>query len=195
MPGQDRADGRTEPVSLGKSDPLAALAGWVAAGQVDEAARARARKRWLERQAQEQATLGGVLLDLAERGRPVLVSTAVGRRFNGFIRIVGSDFLFIRQPQLGEALVPFRALTGIRPAPGDPGGSGDRPFTVELTMAETLVELAADRPKIFVIAGPDEHRGVLHSAGIDVVSVALDGSRSVVHVPASAIDTLVLVTR
>ena len=58
------------PVDLTSDDPLAALQRWVADGQVDEAARARSRRRWLEKVATEEATLGGVLLDLAERGRP-----------------------------------------------------------------------------------------------------------------------------
>ncbi|NDH11437.1 MAG: hypothetical protein EBY44_06880, partial [Actinobacteria bacterium] len=71
------------PVDLTADDPLAALQRWVADGQVDEAARARSRRRWLENVATEEATLGGVLLDLAERGRPVIVRTLAGHRVTG----------------------------------------------------------------------------------------------------------------
>jgi len=191
----DRPDERDRPISLSSGDPLAALAGWVAAGRVDEAARARARQRWLERQADEEATLGGILLDLAERSRPVLVSTSAGRRLRGPLRMVGTDFAIVREPQLGDVLVPFRVLTSVRPTPGDPGASGDRPFTVELTLAASLLELAADRPEVLVIAGPDEHRGELRSAGIDVIGIVLDGARSTVHVNVATIDHLALLIR
>ena len=72
------------PVDLTSDDPLAALHRWVADGQVDEAARARSRRRWLEKAAIEEATLGGVLLDLAERRRrssfaPSQAAASLGR--------------------------------------------------------------------------------------------------------------------
>jgi len=82
------------PVDLTSDYPLAALQRWVADGQVDEAARARSRRRWLEKVATEEATLGGVLLDLAERGRPVIVRTLAGQRVTGPIIAVGADSAF-----------------------------------------------------------------------------------------------------
>lgn len=183
-------------ISLTPGDPLAPLAGWIAAGRVDEAARARARQRWLERQAREEATLGGVLVDLAERGRPVMVSTVGRRGFRGPVRAVGADFVVIREDGLGDVIVPLRSLASVRPAPGEDGGGGDRPFTVELVLAETLVEIAADNPTVLVVAGSEELRGELRSAGIDVLSIVLGGPRhDIVHVHVSALDHIAILVR
>lgn len=183
-------------VSLTPGDPLAPLVRWIAAGRVDEAARARARQRWLERQAREEATLGGVLVDLAERGRPVMVSTVGRRGFRGPVRAVGADFVVIREDGLGDVIIPLRSLASVRPAPGEDGGGGDRPFTVELVLAETLVEISADHPTVMAMAGSEELRGELRSAGIDVLSVVLEGPRrDVVHIHVSAVDHIAILVR
>ena len=73
---------------------------------VDEAARARSRRRWLENAATEEATLGGVLLDLAERRRPVIVRTLAGHRVAGPIIAVGADFVGVADSRLGDTLMP-----------------------------------------------------------------------------------------
>ena len=81
----------SRPVDLTSGDPLGALHHWIADGRIDEAARARARQHWLERQAAEDATMLGVLIDLAERGRPVTATTVAGRRVTCPVRAVGAD--------------------------------------------------------------------------------------------------------
>jgi hypothetical protein len=150
----------------------------------------------LERQAKEEATMGAVLLDLAERGRPVLLSTSAGRAFRGPIRAVGADFVVIRDVGLGEVIIPSRSLAVVRPAAGDDGAGGERPFTVELVLGETLVELAADNPTVIVAAGGDQLRGQLRSSGIDVLEIALESPRpAVVHVNVAAVDHLAIVSR
>ena len=47
----------------------AALSGWSADARADEAAAARAREAWLRRQAEAEATLTGLLVDLANGPR------------------------------------------------------------------------------------------------------------------------------
>ena len=184
------------PISLTPGDPLAPLAVWIATGRVDEAARARSRQRWLERQAEEEATLGGVLVDLAERGRPTLVSTVGGRAFRGSVRAVGSDFAVVHDDRSGDVVIPFRSMSSVRPVPGEDAAGGDRPFTVELVLSEMLAELAAEQPGTVVVAGRDEFRGQLRSVGIDVLSVAVEGPRrDVVHVCLAAVDHLVILNR
>ena len=54
-------------------DLAARLERWAAEARVDEAARTRSRERWLRRQAEESGTLAGVLADLLEAGRAVVV--------------------------------------------------------------------------------------------------------------------------
>ena len=132
------------PVDLTSDDPLAALQRWVADGQVDEAARARSRRRWLEKAAIEEATLGGVLLDLAERGRPVIVRTLAGHRVTGPIIAFGADFVGVRDPCLGDTLVPTTRIATVQPAPGDDLPAGDRRHDVVLAFGDALMELAAE---------------------------------------------------
>jgi hypothetical protein len=185
-----------EPVRISAADPLAALHAWIAEGQVDEAARARARQRWLERQAAEEATLAGVLVDLAERGRPVLVTTRGGHRLSGPVRAVGADFGVVRETRLGDVVFPIDRIGSIRAAPGDGLPAGTTPVTFGLTFGAGVTELAADRPHVVVSAAGETHRGTLASAGADVITVLLDAARrETVHVATSAIDHLVITAR
>ncbi|MFQ5557271.1 MAG: hypothetical protein ACE5GB_07170 [Acidimicrobiales bacterium] len=184
------------PVRLSEGDPLAGLARWVADGMVDEAARARARQRWLLRQAEEEATVSGVLVDLAERRRPVIVTTLGGRRVRGPVRAVGVDFCVIREPRIGDVVLPAAAMAAIRLAPGDQAVTGSRVLSLEIMMAEALAELAADRPEVLVVVADDGIRGELCSAGRDVVAIGVAGTRrEIVHVPIAAVDHLVVLAR
>lgn len=81
----------------------------IADGQVNEAAWARCRRRWLEKAAIEEATLGGALRDLAKRGRPVIARTLAGHRVTRPIIAVGVDFVRVRDPRLGDTLMPTPA--------------------------------------------------------------------------------------
>jgi hypothetical protein len=69
-----------------------ALAGWAADLAVDDAIRDRSRTQWLRRQAEEEGSLAGVLADLGERGRPVLVHLHNGRLHRGLVTEVGADY-------------------------------------------------------------------------------------------------------
>ena len=185
----------SRPVDLTSGDPLAALHGWVADGRVDEAARARARQHWLERQAAEDATLLGTLLDLAERGEPVVITTQAAKSVTGVVVAVGADFVVVRGSGRGDAFVPVDRLTVVRTAAGAPPPVGDRPVGFALTLGSALLELAPERPAVIVSAGDDIH-GSLVSVGRDVVTLALDGARrDHVHVRLGAIDHLVLLDR
>ncbi|MDW3218680.1 MAG: hypothetical protein R8F63_08700 [Acidimicrobiales bacterium] len=187
------ADSPLEPVALTPNDPLAGLADWIAEGRVDAAAADRARGRWLERQAQEDATLAGVLLDLAERGRPVAARTVGGRLVRGPVTALGADFLVIREQRLGDVMVPLGTLATVRAAPGDPPPVGARPVSFAIVLAEALVELAADRPTVVVAVAGEELRGELCRAGRDVVAVALtDQHREVVSIATAAIDHVIV---
>ena len=186
------------PLHLTADDPLSGLSAWLSDGRVDEAAAARVRRRWLERQAAEDATLTGLLIDLAERSGPVAVRSAGGRTARGRVVAVGADFVAVRESRLGDVLIPRRAVATVRGAPGEPPATatGDRPVSLMIVLAEALIEIAAERPSVLVAAAGDEIRGDLHAAGRDVVSVAVSGQgREVVHVAQEAIDHLVVLRR
>ncbi len=184
------------PVDLTAGDPLAALQRWVADGQVDEAARARSRRRWLEKAAIEEATLGGVLLDLAERGRPVTVRTLVGHRITGPIIAVGADFIAVADARLGDTLMPTTRIATVQPAPGDDLPAGDRRHDVVLAFGGALMKLAAERPEVMVGVGGETLRGELRTASTEVVTLVIaDERREPISIALAAIDHVVVRSR
>jgi hypothetical protein len=184
------------PVDLTADDPLAALQRWVADGQVDEAARARSRRRWLENAATEEATLGGVLLDLAERRRPVTVRTLAGHRITGPIIAVGADFIAVADARLGDTLMPTTHIATVQPAPGDDLPAGDRRHDVVLTFGDALMELAAERPEVMVGVGDETLRGELRTASTEVVTLVIaDERREPISIALTAIDHVVVRSR
>ena len=184
------------PVDLTADDPLAALQRWVADGQVDEAARARSRRRWLENAATEEATLGGVLLDLAERRRPVIVRTLAGHRVAGPITAVGADFVGVADARLGDTLMPTTRIATMQPAPGDDLPAGDRRHDVVLAFGDALMELAAERPDVMVGVGDETLRGELRTASTEVVTLVItDERREPISIALTAIDHVVVRSR
>lgn len=192
----DEPEPPRQPIRLSPGDPLAALTRWVAEGSADQAARSRARQRWLERQAEEEATLIGSIIDLAERGRAVTVTTAAGGRHTGAVVAVGSDFAIIREPRLGDIVIRHDAIALLRPALGDDTSTGDRPLDISLALADALVELSAERPRVLIATGGEELTGELRSAGYNVMTLQLHNSRrDTIHVAIDVIDHLVILSR
>ena len=184
------------PVDLTADDPLAALQRWDADGQVDEAARARSRRRWLENAATREATLGGVLLDLAERRRPVIVRTLAGHRVAGPIIAVGADFVGVADARLGDTLMPTTRIATVQPAPGDDLPAGDRRHDVILAFGDALTELAAERPEVMVGVGDETLRGELRTASTEVVTLVIaDERREPISIALTAIDHVVVRSR
>ena len=183
----------SEHFRLTADEPLSGLSKWLADARVDAAAAGRAHQRWLERQATEDATIAGVLVDLAERGRPVALRCAGGRTVRGRVFAIGADFVAIRESRLGDVLIPRHSIATVRAAPGDDPIVGDRPVSLMVVLAEALVELAADRPTVLVVAAGDQVRGELHSAGQDLGSITTNADRrEVIHIATASIDHLVV---
>ncbi|MFA9564821.1 MAG: hypothetical protein ACERLM_08965 [Acidimicrobiales bacterium] len=158
-------------------DLSAALAHFVADATVDEAARSRARERSLWQQASEDASFVGVLLDLAERGRPIVLSASGGRRHRGVVRTVAMDFCILRTDTGTDQLVSYQALGMIRPLPQEAETVGDRPATLDLDLGDALTHLSDDRPRLRIglIGDPEPHIGELRSVGRDVITLRMDG--------------------
>ena len=149
---------------MSPSDPLVALSRWVAEGSSDQAALARARQHWLERQAEEEATLVGSIIDLAERGQAITIATTAGGRHTGAVVAVGSDFAILRVHRFGDIVIRHDAIAFLRPFPGDNTPTGDRPLEINLALADALVELSAERPRVQIATGGEELTGELRSA-------------------------------
>ena len=184
-----------QPIDTDRDDPLAGLSSWLADYQVDEAAAARARQRSLEQQAAQESSIAGVLLDLAERGRPVTIKTAGGQVCYGQIVAVGADFVFVRDENEGELLIPTTAIATIGTAATDRPVTGDRPLS-SVVLADTLDELVADQAHVAVSVGDECVSGLLQTAGADVIAVAVDEARrDRIHIATAAIDHLAVLAR
>ena len=178
----DRPDDGPDPSHahgiLGGPDSLGrALERWAADAAVDEAARARARARWLRIAAEEEASLAGTLVDLAEQGRPVVLD-AGGQRVQGVVVGVAEDFVAVRTDQGQQALVRLDAIEVVRSDPGAADVVGDRPATLDVSLAAVLGPVAADRPDVLVRTRQGVAvRGQLRGAADDSLRLRLDGDR------------------
>jgi hypothetical protein len=157
----------------------ARLERWVAEARVDDAAAQRSRERWLREVAEQEATLAGVLADLAERRTAVAVRTSAGRQHHGTIKVIGVDFVALRLASGTELLLAVRGLGVVRTAPAVDAALGDRAVATELRLADVLAELAAERERVLLLttSGGDAVAGVLRSVGQDVVVLRTDAER------------------
>jgi hypothetical protein len=169
---------------------------WAADARVDEAARARSRERWLRRQAEEESSLVGVLVDLLEAGSAVTVHSRAGNRYGGVVRAVGADFVALGReaPEGADVLVALSALGSVRTRPGAPGVLGDRTVAGELYLADVLAGLAEERAAVQVVTtSGDVLGGTVAAVGHDVVTVRTAGRPPVVaYVPLGAVSELVV---
>jgi hypothetical protein len=167
---------------------------WAADARVDEAARRRARERWLRHQAEEEGSLAGVLADVAERGVPVAMLVRGGRQHRGEVRVVGTDFVALRSGAT-DVIIAIAAVTSVRTRQGEASTLGDRSITSSLRLVDVLAGLAAERAAVLLVmaGGDDAVAGVLGSVGRDVVGVRLaDGPAVTAYVPIGAIVEVVL---
>jgi hypothetical protein len=187
-------------------DLSARLERWAAEVRVDHAARQRTQERWLRRQAAEEASLAGVLADLAERGEPVVVRTRAGRQHRGVVRAVGADFLALAAgdaaagaaagagagaSRAADVLVALAAVASLRTGPGPAPATGDRPAAAGggLRLADVLAGLAAERDRVVIASldGRDAVAGEIRAVGADVAVVRLEGGGGTAYVPLGAV--------
>jgi len=177
------------------ADITSRLERWAAEARVDDAARRRSRERWLQRQASEEASLAGVLCDLAERGTPVAVRTRAGRLHRGRVRAVGVDFLALAGTTAGDVVVALAAVSSVRTRPGEAPATGDRPTGAGLRLADVVAGLAAERDRAMIVPldGDEALVGEVRSVGGDVVVVRLDAeAAATAYVPLDAVGEIVL---
>lgn len=184
-----RRDAAVPPRLAGGGDLIGRLERWAADARVDEAARARSRERWLRVQADEEGTLAGVLADLRDAGAPLTVHTRAGGSHRGVVRAVGADFVALTTRPTGEVFVALEAVASVRGGPGAPPVVGDRRVEATLRLLDVLVDLAAERERVrLVAAGGESVAGVLRSVGRDLLVVqGAGGERAIAYVPLGAV--------
>jgi hypothetical protein len=177
----------------GASRLLAELEAWVAGASADAAVDDRRRARALAEQAAEEGTLVGVLVDLGERGSPVVVTTRGGRAHRGRVALVGRDLVVVVLEPRGVALVRTGAIGSVRTAPATTAVTGARTTHLEVGWVEALGVLAAERPRVQVgLAGGATAAGELRGVGADVVTLRLDGEGGRAYLPVGATDDVVV---
>lgn len=176
---------------------LRALDALVSDAMAESAARERSQERVLRDVAAAEATFLGIALDLAEQGTSVIARAASGRTHRGRVLAVGRDFLVLRDGVKPPVFLAVAAVSSLRPQPGWSEGveaAGARTAPLEVSFAALLAGLAGERPRVQVVAAGEEPvAGELRSAGLDVLTIRLDGDRRLVtHVRVGAVGELVL---
>jgi hypothetical protein len=147
---------------------LAELAGWAESQQASIEARARSRRRWLRQQAAEDATLAGILLDLAESSVRLTVRTLAGAHC-GVVAAVSTRMCVLSCDE-GFAVIALSAITMITP----PGPAlGDRVPTLAMDLGDVLSVVGADRPAVQLeLVNGRTVDGMLQEVGRDVVTLS-----------------------
>jgi hypothetical protein len=169
-------------------DELGALGRWAAEQRVAEAVERRRRTGWLARQPADELTLAGLLVAAAERGRPVVVELADGRRHRGSPTVVGRDVVELRTATDRIVLVALHAVRSLRVA-GEPLTDVAVPRSAPRTdLAGELARRAEDRPEAWLATtgAAEPVTGTLLAAGSHVVTMRLPGG-DVAYVPLAAL--------
>lgn len=146
----------------------------------------RSGERWLRQQAQDRATLSGVLLSAGEHATTVAVRTSVATVRSGTVRGVGLDHVALACDEQ-VALLRLGAVTMVTLEPGTAStvaGAAREGF--DRTFDEALANVAAElSPVALTLTGGGRVSGVLRSVGEDVATIATDAG--IVFVPLGAI--------
>ena len=154
-----------------------------------DAIESRRRELWLRRQAEEEGTFHGILVDLAERQGTMAMQTRAGRVVRGRAVTLGADFVALAGAQDGTVLVPLQMVTAVSPEPGTLPSAGDRAETTSTSFANAVADLAADRPTVTVYThGSGRVTGTLWSVGQDFGVVRAPAGDT--YVPFAAVNDL-----
>lgn len=155
-----------------------------------EAVDSRRREMWLRRQAEEEGTFHGMLVDLTERQGALAVGTVGGALVRGRVITLGVDVVAIGGATGGTTLVPLSVVTAVTPEPGTAPTVGDRPESTTATFAVTVAELAAERPSVTLhTTGAGRVSGTLWTVGRDFLVVRAERAADT-YVPFTAVNDL-----
>lgn len=148
--------------------------------RADAAVAERRRGWWLSRQAEEEASLAGVLAELAGRGAPVALTVLGAGRRVGRVWAVGGEVVGLRAAGALDVIVAMSAVASVRPAVAADDGVGagptpvgDRPApAASQTLGEVLAGVVDGRRRVTVTDRAGERTdGELVWVGADVALV------------------------
>jgi hypothetical protein len=173
------------------ADPLVGLTD---EARLAEAIAERSEQRELTERASELATLAGTLRDLAERTAGIGLTTRSGRTFHGSALAVAVDHVAVGTPAGQHVFVRLDRVAVVRPdqASRAPVAQGERAPAQDLLLLERCARWVADRPALAVaVDGVDDLlRGRLLAVADDVLSLALDGTRTPTYVAGAAVEAI-----
>lgn len=135
----------------------------------------------------------GTLLDLAESGVGLSISTHGGRRHDGVAVGLGHDVVVVLDR--GEHIaIRLGAVTLVRPAPGSRAdlAAGDRAAAIDLGFVELLARVVDDQPELAVALVTGETlAGILLAVGDDLLTLRLaPGADGVAYCSAAAVSSV-----
>lgn len=152
----------------------------------------RRRQRNLARQGAEDGTLAGTLIDLAEHGATVAISTSAGHQVRGQTVAIGADHVAIQTSNGQLAHVVLAAVAVLQVGPETRATSGDRTVKRVRSMSAVLADLVEQRRTVSVHTTSGETiTGSLRDLGVDVVRVRSATGR-LVYVAQGAITVVTL---
>lgn len=160
--------------------------------RASEHATLRRTEATLRQQAEAEGTMGGVLVDLAERGVPVAIATLGGRTLRGSIHTLGLDYLGLRATGGEEVVVAMAALSTVRTEPDAARTVGDRVSRPAATLQVALAALTETHPTVSVLTvGSDGIAGRLWQVGQDLLTIRADAG-VMTYVPLTMVSDVVL---
>lgn len=159
---------------------------WLAEVRVDEAARGRASVADRRRRRAEDATLAGVLVDLAVRGDAVTVVLRSGRLHRGRVRLVGPDAVVMALDTHQWLVVRLAAVAAVRTVQAEPVPGDAEPSTAS-RFARLAGVLAEPGDRVHVASGTVTQSGSVDAVGAETLTLRLDND-DVAYVSLAAAD-------
>lgn len=148
---------------------------WMATSRTDEAARNRRRTAAWREHGPVDASLAGVLLDLADRGTEVLLSLTGGRSHRVVIIEVAATWVLARTRADDCVLLRLRCVASLDCC-ALPLSFGERSAPVTAGFVATLHRLAEVGDVITMWSGAQTTSGELRVLGDEIAVVALDAA-------------------
>jgi hypothetical protein len=169
---------------------------WADQLRSDAAAQLRRREHWLRRQAAEDASVAGVLVDHAEHGSTLAITTRSGNRHVGRVRGAGSELVTLELTG-ARVVIELDAIDTIRALPGSdhraPTPVGHRSRADDTSMAEVLALAGDGRTDVTLVTRSGECvAGELVAVGRDLAMVRPPEDGPLVYVPVASVSEALL---
>jgi len=178
-------------VADGHDDSVARLERWAADARVGRESRRRRTRRDLHDVAASDSTVEGLLVDRAERGDAVAITTVTGSTHRGRVVATTPDAVVLETPAL--TIVAMNAVATVAGDHGSPAVASPRRATADLGMESMVAALAGEGARVRISHGGDGRTsGRLQGVGDGTATlIADDGSYTVVVVE-RVVDVVIL---